>query len=106
GIDAMAQLGADPAVCGVAFVNVNWAWSGGYTYLHRDIPMFLARTPEEFGEVAPGVNALLVDESIAPGLNVFAVEWCRQGMCLARRPGPCVPVPVPTINAQLAAGRP
>jgi hypothetical protein len=29
-----------PDLCGVAFVDNAWPWTGGYTYLHRDVPLY------------------------------------------------------------------
>lgn len=101
GLEAMARLGSDESVCGIALVNVHWAWTGGYTWLHRDVPITVVQSSRDFHERAPGFNAVLVDPSTMPYLQGFAAEACWPDLCIARRPGPCAPLQGSTINAQL-----
>jgi hypothetical protein len=101
GLEAMARLSADPEVCGVALAGVHWAWTGGYTYLHRAVPLFIAWDPRHLAALAPAVNAVLVRAGY-PFPEGFARDVCWTDLCLARRPGGCAPARDPSINTQLA----
>ena len=35
----LAEVGTKPDVCGVGIVGPAWRWTGGYSYLHRDVPL-------------------------------------------------------------------
>jgi GPI mannosyltransferase 3 len=103
GIEAMARLAEDPTVCGVALAGIHWAWTGGYTYLHRAVPLYIAEDPRHLARLAPAVNAVLVrPPEDVPRLAGFVRDACWTDLCIARRPGPCSPVADTTINGQLA----
>jgi phosphatidylinositol glycan class B len=101
GIEAMHGFGADPEVCGIALVQAHWAWTGGYTYLHRDVPIYLAGDGRLFRMIGPAFNAVLVSRELAPALSGYRIERCWDDKCMARRPGTCMSVPAPKINAVL-----
>jgi GPI mannosyltransferase 3 len=102
GLLAMARLGADPEVCGVGLVRAHWAWTGGYTYLHRDVPIYMAADGYLFRALGPAFNAVIVSRDLSSGLPGYTVEECWRNICLAKRPGTCTPVDAPKINQVLA----
>jgi hypothetical protein len=101
GVEATALAGAGP-ICGLALVGQHWAASGGYTWLHRDVPIYLPDDGEALAAAWPGFDVALVSPEYAGLLRGFRVERCWPEVCLARRAGGCAPTPAPTINARLA----
>ena len=37
----MTEMGYDEGVCGIGLLDVSWAGTGGYSYLHRNVPVYL-----------------------------------------------------------------
>jgi hypothetical protein len=101
GIEATARLGADQQVCGVGLVRIHWAWTGGYSYLHRDVPIYLVADGRMFRTIGPAVNAVIVTRELAPALRGYTVEQCWADMCIARRQGTCTSTGAPAINEML-----
>jgi hypothetical protein len=103
GLEATGALGADPRVCGIAFVNVNWTWTGAYTWLHRDVPLTVSESAQDFFARAAGYNAAVVEKALVRDLVGFAADRCWEDVCIVRRPGACEPLPGKALNAQLAS---
>ena len=101
GLEAMSYAGADPALCGIGLVNVDWAWTGGYTWLHRDVPLFHVGSADEFTELTPAFNVLLTEPSSASAFPRYEIRRCWSDLCVLRRPGGCNSGSHPDINAQL-----
>lgn len=100
-LSGMELLSSDHSVCGVG-VAVPWFATGGYTYLHQDIPLHEIGGARELRRVAPAVNAIIVHEADVNGAPGYAVERCfSDGMCVLRRGGGCEPVPGYDLNAVL-----
>ena len=89
-------------VCGVALLDLGWAYSGGYTYLHHDVPLFQLRDRADVSAVEPFANYLVSRRIDAPRLSGYTRERCWSWICLYRRPGPCEPKPGYDLNAWLA----
>jgi hypothetical protein len=102
GLEATAQAGAGD-LCGLALLGQHWASTGGYTYLHRNVPMYQLDDAEALAAARSGFDAALASPEYLAFLPGFRVERCWEGVCLARRPGGCSPTPAPTLNARLAA---
>jgi phosphatidylinositol glycan class B len=87
--------GTRPDLCGLALVAHGEVWTGGYAYLHRDVPIVAVSAPlaaAGLGPVRASCNyALLATRAaLPPGY----VEVDRRGARrLARRPGACGPPP-------------
>jgi hypothetical protein len=110
-IEAFQALRRDAALCGVGIVGTPWVYTAGYTYLHRDVPLFVA--PDATGAVAlrDAFDAALTP----PGLDLaplgFAQVRCWPGafgdgpiypaICLQVRPGGCAASPERTVNPYL-----
>jgi GPI mannosyltransferase 3 len=88
GVIALDHLSHDAAVCGVALYKLPWFLTGGYTHLHKNIPMLVAQTSALEKDTA-SVNAIVSDGLLKdpePGLELQA---CWNGVCLYRRDGGC-----------------
>lgn len=58
GLDMFNYLSKRSDVCGVATIGRNWAWTGGYTYLHHDVPIIFDSTPNQLNVLSPDVNVI------------------------------------------------
>ena len=93
GLIAMDRLTLDSSVCGVGLYQVLWVQTGGYSYLHRNIPIVVVRESDELEELAPSFNALLTSDRFNDPNSRFSLEECWKDVCLYRRPGPCIMTP-------------
>jgi hypothetical protein len=81
----LALAGERADLCGLAVVDTNPFWVGGYTYLHRDVPLFWqAQTPAE----RAAVNYLVAPLTSAPPAGPALVS-IDHGFALYRREGGC-----------------
>jgi phosphatidylinositol glycan class B len=85
---ATLQAAAAPDLCGVAYLNSARAWTGGYTYLHRDVPVFFDSEPRNLAAANYAVGG--VDEKLPP---VWKKLKTLGTVALWRRDGACGPVP-------------
>jgi phosphatidylinositol glycan class B len=88
---AMDRLSQDPSVCGVGLYNLSWIYSGGYSHLHRNVPIILVQRDSELEEQAPGFNALVTGGTLSGHNMGFESAGCWNGICLYRRAGSCLP---------------
>lgn len=84
----LSQAGEQADVCGVAAVGTRAAFTGGYSYLHRDVPLFYQA---ELCGLAAHANYVLTPQgaSAPPG---FERLHSRGGFSLFHRAGTCEPV--------------
>ncbi len=91
----MRQARQVPGLCGLAlYVGEQqwWIWTGGYSLLDRDVPLYLLRAPADFATAASGFDALLVDEGVLAYLPTsYRLVRCLHGACLLHRDGSCLP---------------
>jgi hypothetical protein len=100
---AASFVAHDASSCGIGMYGANaWSWFGGYSYLHRPVPMYWPKDGSELARTAPAFNILLYSTgSGAPAPTIpagFVKERCFGEACLARRPGRCetaAPTPLP-----------
>ena len=90
GLIAMERLSLDPSVCGVGLYRVPWYLTGGYSYLHRNVPIILVTRDSELKPQMPGFNALVTWGTLADPKMGFEATKCWSGTCLYRRPGSCM----------------
>jgi GPI mannosyltransferase 3 len=102
GDGAFDRLGREPALCGVGIYRAIWWQSGGYTHLHRDVPIIPLESAAQLAKDAPAFNALIAPAD-SPGLpSGFVRSQCWQGVCLYERPGACAAAPADEeLNAYL-----
>ena len=79
--------GQQPDLCGLALVEQGPVWSGGYTYLHRDVPIIWMTTVEP-----DPANYVLAHVDVPLPAEYTIVKTIGEGK-LARRPGSCGPPP-------------
>jgi phosphatidylinositol glycan class B len=100
---AFKRLSREETVCGVGISRYSWLETGGYSYLHRDVPILLLPGGASLSQSSASINALLHDgplENLPPG---FAPQGCWNGICLYQRPGACAAIPEEyEINRTLA----
>lgn len=86
-------LSRDPSVCGVELVDVPWVNTGGYTHLHRDIPIGVSN---QMIDTAIGNNVLLTGRSnvrsIDSSYERMACVGGAWGICAYKRAGHCWPM--------------
>ena len=86
--------GRQPDICGIRVETANLFDSGGYTYLHRRVPLLDGTATGSDGEF----NYVITGQPAPPGAVVVAAE---RGILLSRLPGGC---PRPAPAALAAAG--
>ena len=88
-MEAFAYLRDREDVCGVGLPETHWFFTGGYTYLHRDVPIVI---PIYQTELLPfAYNYALASPGTLPDGLVFSSVRCWEGVniCVYRRDGPC-----------------
>ncbi len=101
GLLAMRKLGETPEICGVALAGIGWGDTGGYSYLHRDIPLFALRDQYELGAKAAHFNALLMKPDKPPEIGPFIRDECWEDLCIYLRAGDCTPLVGYDINRSI-----
>jgi hypothetical protein len=92
---AMAYVRDLPGVCGVGmYGDEAWVRYGGYSHLHRPIPLFWPKDDAALAEMAAGFDTLVTDHPPAAALG-FASQRCFGEICVARRAGGCEARPAP-----------
>jgi hypothetical protein len=84
----MRAIGSNPDTCGVGLIYVGWGYVGGYTFLHRKIPMFEIRNRGELAKMSHLVNTLIVRGKVRD-FSPYRLERCWEEYCIYRRPGGC-----------------
>jgi aryl carrier-like protein len=99
---ALDRLSRDPTLCGVAFYEVAWWQSGGYTHLHSNVPIVPVVDSAELVKEAPAFNALVAPDGTTAVPASFKRTGCWNGICVYRREGTCeAPQPEDTLNEYL-----
>ena len=91
GFAAVDQLSQDSTLCGVGLYRLGWGYSGGYTYLHKNVPMIELSQVSELEEEWPSFNAVVSRGSLPGSQGGFELEACWNNVCLYHRPGACTP---------------
>ncbi|MGA3315626.1 MAG: hypothetical protein ABSC64_04210 [Candidatus Korobacteraceae bacterium] len=89
GLIAMDRLSQDSSVCGVGLPSPLLLHSGGYTHLHRNVPIILINPNIALEEQVPGFNAFLTFGRFNDQKFGFEPVGCWNGICLYRRAGSC-----------------
>ncbi|HSU41082.1 MAG TPA: glycosyltransferase family 39 protein, partial [Polyangiaceae bacterium] len=86
----LADAGVEPDVCGVLMLGVRAAFTGGYSYLHRHVPLFYRFQACDESKSANYVIAARDNTNIPPE---FHLVHTRHGYGLYHRDGTCAPPP-------------
>ena len=102
GDGAFDRLSREAGLCGVGIYHAIWWESGGYTHLHRDVPIIPLESAAQLARDAGSINALIAPAH-APGVpSEFTPSQCWQGVCLFERAGSCTaPAAGEDLNAYL-----
>lgn len=105
GLLALRDLGERPDLCGVGLLGINMFSTGGYAYLHRDVPMFEVINNGDIAGLVPYVNYYLVVKSLATADHFygFTLDKCIAQVCIFKRPGACRIMPGYSFNDVLEA---
>lgn len=99
-IEASFALANKPDLCGVLFYDNRWFETGGYAYLHRDVPFYTfdhRDVPQLKLDYDASYNAVVLHRSsIADFSGRFKVTQCfavpgAQDVCVMQRAGACRP---------------
>ena len=97
-IRAFEQLSLRDDVCGIGVMH--WAVdSGGYFYLHHDVPLFMLAN--QFPSDVRNFNYIGSNGFDVKQYPDYSLQGCWSGYCVYRRPGGCTPMPGYSINELL-----
>jgi GPI mannosyltransferase 3 len=95
-LQAASFVAHGPAVCGLGLYGADgedWVNYGGYTYLHRSVPMYWPKDELEFETLAAGFDTLVYTKAPPTGSG-FTPQKCFGQVCVARRSGGCAALPM------------
>ncbi|MBW4634095.1 MAG: hypothetical protein KME30_19975 [Iphinoe sp. HA4291-MV1] len=98
---AFQKLSTEETLCGVGIWGFPWYQSGGYTYLHRNVPIFLVEQDQDFEQLTQSFNYLVANVPVPPQYQNYALQQCWKSTCLYKRQGSCVQTPDKHINQVL-----
>ncbi|NIJ15295.1 hypothetical protein [Sphingobium vermicomposti] len=108
GMELARRYGASPRSCGLALHRINFWQTGGYSYLHRDVPTYLTGWSDndrmslrDFRNAAGAFNAVIAPQGAIPNGLGFRRSECAGSeagenmadarLCLYVRLGGCEP---------------
>jgi len=100
---AFERLGRDKRICGVGLLNIPWYRTGGYAWLHRDLPIVIMKKVQSNKRHAAGVNGLVTPVGLGQRLGEYERIECWPGACAYQRAGSCNPLPGYALNDVLRA---
>lgn len=92
--ESLLWVGSKPDACGVAVLGLGWWQTGGYAYLHRNIPLLVLREPEKLLGSTRQFNYLIALTGVSlKGYRTVAElpEWGapERRATILYRDGPC-----------------
>ena len=93
--DAVMQASVEVSkldnVCGIELLGVPWWWSGGYSLMHQNAPLYWLEGAQDFAAHQDAFNTVIAAGEVpAP----FEKKTCFGAVCVAQRPGSCAPYPM------------
>jgi hypothetical protein len=107
-LTAMTFVAHGPAVCGLGLYGLDgrdWVAYGGYTYLHRPVPMYWPNDKAELDTFAAAFDTLLYTKP-PPEEADFTLQRCFGKVCIARRSGDCAALPMMAMPFPAPVPRP
>jgi len=83
----LAEAGQDPSLCGVAVLQARAGFTGGYTYLHRDVPLMYQSELCDAGAVNYVIRSTQASGPALPAS--YELQATRGAWGLYRRDGLC-----------------
>lgn len=100
-IRAFQAVRSDPGACGLGVYRDDWAAQGGYSYLHRPLPLYIlpsSTQPADLEAASRAFNMVMTEPGLLSRLpQSFRRVSCSNAnpvtgaICLYRRPGGCRP---------------
>jgi phosphatidylinositol glycan class B len=100
---AFERFGRDRRICGVGLLKISWFRTGGYAWLHRDLPIVLLKKVEADQPQAAAVNGLVAPVGLGSRIGEYERVACWPGACAYERPGSCNPLAGYSLNEVLRA---
>ena len=94
---AAAYVRHMPAFCGLGMYGGegrDWVMYGGYTHLHRPVPIYWPADEAELAATAPAFDTLLLYASAPPPALGFETTACFGQTCIAQHRGGCAARPM------------
>jgi phosphatidylinositol glycan class B len=96
----LADAGTHSDLCAVLLAGLGAVWSGGFTYLHRDVPFLDFQNMPNPGDLLPFANYVVLAPDVEPPPNYLPVQQFRD-WSIRRRDGACMP-PLPGLSRSFA----
>ena len=102
-IEGFSDIRQIDQACGIGLVHVPWAATGGYTYLNRNVPIYLVNNAALAGPARTMFNLALAspDSPLAQYGYRRVACYGKKQVCLYERPGVCQAQPDRAINSTL-----
>jgi GPI mannosyltransferase 3 len=101
-IAAFDRLSRDSGLCGLGIYAVPWFSTGGYTHLHRNVPIVTVSDAAGVSANATAFNAVIAPTNVSDLPSGFRRMECWNGVCLHQRFGVCAaPQAGSDLNANL-----
>jgi phosphatidylinositol glycan class B len=102
-LPAFRALSSDSTMCGLG-LRGPWFWSGGYTYLHRDVPIVPLKDNAALAAASAAFNVVVTSDGASGDPPGFTLQDQWGYVFLYRREGGCAPpAPGATVNEVLKA---
>jgi hypothetical protein len=108
-IEASFTLAHDPDLCGLLFYNDDWASTGGYAHLHRNVPIYaLADDQDTARDATEAFNRIILSRAaLEDFMDDYTLVGCsgpeddQDATCIMKREGDCKPMPNLQVNEML-----
>lgn len=89
-MQAAVEVSKLDGVCGIELLGIPWWWSGGYSLMHQNAPLYWL-DGGDFAAHQDAFNTVIAAGEVpAP----FENKTCFGKVCVAERPGSCTPYPM------------
>ncbi|MDJ0674722.1 MAG: mannosyltransferase [Calothrix sp. MO_167.B42] len=88
---AFQMLSIEKNLCGVGIWGMHWSQTGGYAYLHQNVPLFMLENQQDFDKYKPNFNYVVGKKKLAlpPQHQDYTVEKCWKRTCLYKSQTSC-----------------
>jgi hypothetical protein len=95
-LEAIGYVRQETQLCGLGLYGgdgKDWVESGGYSYLHRAVPIYWPKDDAEFAATRSSFDTLIYTKT-PPAESGFVSQQCFGSACVAQRPGRCESAPM------------